>query len=67
MSKDLRKILSTADEKYVDLVSRCLEYDPQTRMTPEDAMNHPWILEIMQKTKQLSKIRLVKKGSSEML
>jgi serine/threonine protein kinase len=55
LSKDLKKILSTADERYVDLVIRCLEYDPQTRMTPEDALNHPWILEIYQKVKQVTR------------
>lgn len=61
LSKDLKKILSTADEGYVDLIIRCLEYDPQTRITPEEALNHPWILEVYKKLKVMTQSAKSKK------
>lgn len=32
------------DLNFIDFVRRCLEWDPQLRMTPEMALRHPWIV-----------------------
>lgn len=43
------KTLATAalrdceDLTFVDFLRRCLDLDPQTRMTPLEAMRHPWL------------------------
>ena len=44
-SKDLAEILETDDESFVDFVRRCLDWDPNTRMSPDEALRHAWILE----------------------
>ena len=44
-SKELTDILETDDESFVDFVSRCLDWDPLTRMSPDEALRHAWILE----------------------
>ncbi|KAK9759623.1 serine/threonine protein kinase, CMGC, dual-specificity, partial [Basidiobolus ranarum] len=41
--RPLSQILKCKDNGFVDFVSRCLEWDPQKRLTPEEALNHYWI------------------------
>ncbi|KAG7486082.1 dual specificity tyrosine-phosphorylation-regulated kinase 4-like [Solea senegalensis] len=41
----LTRHLASTNYHFVDFIRRCLEYDPQRRMTPEEAMHHPWILQ----------------------
>ncbi|CAD6227214.1 GSCOCG00006021001-RA-CDS [Cotesia congregata] len=31
------------DALFIDFVSRCLEWDPKERMTPDEAMRHKWL------------------------
>ena len=31
------------DLMFVDFLSRCLVWDPSKRMTPSDALAHPWL------------------------
>lgn len=39
-----RRLLSCCkDENFKDFVMRCLEWDPNLRMTPTMALEHPWI------------------------
>jgi len=47
-SKDLRAMLNCKDKAFVDLIERCLEWDPLKRISPEDALNHQWILDGIQ-------------------
>jgi len=42
-TKSLQSKLRTNDEKFVDFIRRCLEWDPRKRMTPQEALKHPWI------------------------
>ncbi|XP_070535011.1 dual specificity tyrosine-phosphorylation-regulated kinase 4-like isoform X2 [Ptychodera flava] len=44
-SKDLSQAIRTSDPHFVDFVRRCLEWDPSKRMTPDEALQHDWILE----------------------
>ena len=32
------------DEQLIDFVEQCLEIDPAVRLTPEQALQHPWLL-----------------------
>ena len=44
-AKDLRTLIATKDLAFVDLIERCLEWDPVKRITPDEALNHPWVLD----------------------
>lgn len=38
--------VKTNDEHFLDFLSRCLEWDPVQRITPEVALQHEWIVEV---------------------
>ncbi|KAA8912019.1 hypothetical protein FN846DRAFT_773582 [Sphaerosporella brunnea] len=42
-SKTLQHALKCDDEPFLDFVARCLRWDPEKRMRPEEAMNHEFI------------------------
>ena len=42
-SKTLQQALKTEDEAFIDFVSRCLRWDPERRLKPNEALNHPFI------------------------
>lgn len=44
-SKDLQQAVKTCDANFLDFIRRCLEWDPNIRMTPEEALQHDWIKE----------------------
>lgn len=35
---------SDCDKSFVDMVRRCLEWDPEERLTPREALLHEWII-----------------------
>jgi len=41
--RTLEEACHTADPRFVDFVARCLTWDPANRMTPAEAMVHPFI------------------------
>lgn len=41
--------------EFVDFLSRCLEWDPENRMTPREAIRHPWIQKARAKSARLRK------------
>lgn len=43
-SKTLAQALRCNDALFLDFVARCLHWDPEKRMTPEEAIFHDWIL-----------------------
>lgn len=43
--KSIRKTLGCEDDKFLDFVEKCLHWDPEIRLTPDDALRHEWILE----------------------
>ncbi|RCI03331.1 hypothetical protein CU098_008345 [Rhizopus stolonifer] len=45
-SKSLEHALNTSDEHFINFISKCLIWDPEKRIKPEEALRHPW----MQKT-----------------
>lgn len=44
-TKVLDDVLESEDASFVDFIEKCLEWDPNKRMTPDQAIRHPWILE----------------------
>lgn len=43
-SKDLSRALKGCDDPlFLDFISRCLEWDPEQRMTPSAALRHAWL------------------------
>jgi dual specificity tyrosine-phosphorylation-regulated kinase 2/3/4 len=44
-TKNLEGILRCSDKNFLDFLSRCFEWHPVRRMTPLEALKHPWILE----------------------
>ena len=44
-TKNLHDILSGTDKLYQDFILRCLDWDMNTRMTPEEALLHVWLQE----------------------
>ncbi|RUP49232.1 hypothetical protein BC936DRAFT_143010 [Jimgerdemannia flammicorona] len=48
-TKTLQQVLKCNDPIFVDFVARCLDWDPEKRMTPEGGLHHEWILEGNQK------------------
>lgn len=38
-----RSDYDTFDRDFGDFISKCLTWEPSKRMTPEQALNHPWI------------------------
>lgn len=43
-TKDLSYAIKTTDVAFLDFIRQCLEWDPATRLTPEEALQHEWIL-----------------------
>lgn len=42
----LRKRLRTSDDNFYSFVKKCLEIDPNQRMSATEALNHPWIKDV---------------------
>lgn len=40
----MAKLREVPDPQFVNLISQCLEWDPVKRLTPDDGLNHEWIL-----------------------
>lgn len=40
----MQKLREVPDPSFVNLISCCLEWDPLKRISPEEALNHEWVL-----------------------
>lgn len=65
-SSSLQNVLQDWDTEFVDLVSRCLDWNPLTRLNPDDALRHPWLNQdrvhsslLSQGTRRVRKISLL--------
>ncbi|KAI7901912.1 uncharacterized protein BX663DRAFT_512802 [Cokeromyces recurvatus] len=43
-TKTLEHALKTTDETFVDFINKCLCWDPEQRMKPDEALKHPWMM-----------------------
>jgi len=44
-AKTLLQRIKCEDARFLNLIQRCLEWDPEKRITPEEALRHEWIAE----------------------
>jgi len=44
--KALKDVLKTDDLEFLDFLSRCLEWNPEDRMTADQGLQHPWISKV---------------------
>ena len=44
-SKSLVNVLGCQHQNFLDFIERCLDWDPQTRITPFEALMHDWVIE----------------------
>ena len=64
-TKTLEDALQCEDVNFLDLLRRCFDWDPTTRITPLEAMQHPWISETRrQLSSRPSKLR--RRGSRDL-
>lgn len=42
--KTLKMVMGNEDPDYLDFVQRCLEWNPEKRLTPDEALRHIWVL-----------------------
>ena len=42
-SKDLEKALKSDDPAFLDFIDQCLQWNPADRLTPSEALKHPWM------------------------
>ena len=56
-TKTLGTALKTDDLRFVDFIKRALTWDPNLRMTPDEALLHDWIQDGKSKTRTLPKYK----------
>lgn len=56
-SKTLAQALRCSDSLFIDFISRCLIWDPEKRMTPDEAARHKWLQPSTSSSYNLSKAR----------
>jgi len=44
LGKPLPLVIGDEDPDFTDFVIKCLEVDPEKRLTPDDALKHVWVL-----------------------
>ncbi len=52
-TKKFSKFLKGADESFIDLIKKCLEWNPEKRIKPDEAILHPWIKMALSKDSQM--------------
>jgi dual specificity tyrosine-phosphorylation-regulated kinase 2/3/4 len=51
-SKTLQQALKCDDEAFLDFITRCLRWDPERRLKPDEAMQHEFITGVRKTTQQ---------------
>jgi len=44
-SRDLTSVLHTSYKQFISFLQGCLDWDKNSRLTPEQALQHPWLAE----------------------
>ena len=54
--KRLKEEIKCSEDDFIDFLEKCFVWDPELRMTPNEGLNHPWILNFkMTKTNLLDR------------
>ncbi|GAN00709.1 kinase-like protein [Mucor ambiguus] len=48
-TKTLEHALKTTDENFLDFINKCLHWDPEQRLKPDEALKHSWMLKSTKK------------------
>lgn len=68
-SKNWKTVIGCTDDNFIDFIKKCLVWEPSERMTPREALLHPWILDGLPDDIRVQHIRFLKdkafKTSSE--
>jgi len=51
-TKTLQAVLKSSDPAFTDFIAQCLAWDPESRLTPDQALKHQWIVEGIAKMQQ---------------
>ena len=51
-TKTLASVLKSSDPAFTDFIAQCLAWDPESRLTPDQALKHQWIVEGIAKMQQ---------------
>lgn len=62
-SKDFASFLRGSDAKFVELVKKCLEIDPERRISAQEAMLDPWLMDFSMKMIPVKKETIRRKFS----
>ncbi len=46
-TRPLSRVLGRAEPEFEDFVMQCLRWDPEERISPRDAMKHPWVARML--------------------
>lgn len=55
-SKTLQQALKCDDEAFLDFISRCLRWDPERRLKPDEAMQHEFITGVRRTSRQAQRL-----------
>lgn len=55
----LASFIKEGDEKFLDLVRSCLEFDPNKRFNPDQALAHEWIIEGLPPQLQVQHLKFI--------
>ncbi|KAI9301114.1 kinase-like domain-containing protein [Cunninghamella echinulata] len=54
-SLEIQSLKSPPDPLFVDFIRQCLRWDPELRITPDQALQHPWVTESYKKSNNKNK------------
>nr|AAW26968.1 SJCHGC08939 protein [Schistosoma japonicum] len=64
-SETIENLVKTVDSKFINLLNQCLTWDPDERLTPNEALNHEWILHENEHNKQNITFQTIEHTNSE--
>ncbi|EAS02804.2 Serine/Threonine kinase domain protein (macronuclear) [Tetrahymena thermophila SB210] len=64
-SKNWKSVIGCTDDNFIDFIKKCLVWEPSQRLTPRDALLHPWILDGLPEDIRVQHIKFLKDKSFE--
>ena len=64
-TKKLEEALQCEDAAFLNLLRRCFDWDPVTRITPLEALQHPWLVETTRPPASSRPSKLRRRGSRD--
>lgn len=59
-TKTLEQAVRCQDRLFLDFIRRCLDWDPSTRLRPEEGLQHAWVLEATKPGKEVSRLQVTR-------